>query len=364
MATQPDSSPGAQEELAELFGGQFKTGIIVVSPRKLIVALNPVAGEIIGLPPARTRNQPISILPEPLPEILVDALERKVHGARRVQLKLMAGQQQEVFVSITMLDGGAEFQDLTVMILNCLAPGASDEAIQQLNRLASVGTLSAGMAHEIKNALVAVKTFIELRVEQEKDTPFGTTVLRELRRIDSLVSQMLKYAGPAKPTFSSVHLHQLIEHSLQVLAFQLRDKQIQVCRDFGVAADSVEGDPFQLEQAFTNVLLNGLESMRIGGQLTIRTRLMPPDASPTSVEVQIADTGTGVSPENLKRLFDTFFTTKEKGTGLGLTIARRIFHEHGGTISVASELNKGTVFTMTLPFRQAGTPTRNEPPAA
>jgi two-component system sensor histidine kinase HydH len=228
--------------------------------------------------------------------------------------------------------------------------------MQRLERLATIGTLSASMAHEIKNALVAGKTFIELLVEKNQDAELAGIVRREMGRIDSIVSQMLKFAGPAKPSFTAIRLHEILEHSLRLVQTQMEGKSITLNRSFHAVPDLAKGDDYQLQQAFVNLFLNALEAMAPKGMLTVATETVfaamtatsqnPPEAT---LRVTIKDTGAGIAPENLARLFEPFFTTKPSGTGLGLPITRRIIQEHGGAITVESLPHKGTTFSVVLP---------------
>jgi two-component system sensor histidine kinase HydH len=233
-----------------------------------------------------------------------------------------------------------------------------EENMRRLDRLASIGTVSASMGHEVKNAFVAVKTFVDLLLEKNPDSELTEVVRRELSRIDSIISQLLKFAGPARPRFATVHLHEVLDHSLRMVQHQLKGRLISLKRSFKAAPDAIKGDGHQLEQAFVNLFLNAVEAMGTSGSLTVATEVVPalppvaaapePNNQP-KVRVTIADTGVGVPPENISRLFEPFFTTKNHGTGLGLPITRRILQEHHGDITVQSQVDKGTTFRILLP---------------
>jgi signal transduction histidine kinase len=239
------------------------------------------------------------------------------------------------------------------------APDAKiDDRLRHLNRLADLGMLSASMAHEIKNALVAGKTFVEMLLENHKDTELAGTVRRELDRIDSLVSQMLRFSASRETTFGPVRVHELLEHSLRLVQSQLEEKSIVLERRLSADSDLIKGDQYQLQQAFVNLLLNALEAMGSNGILTIGTEICAPPKPnirlrqrnrEKQLRVTFADTGIGIAPENQKSLFEPFYTTKSTGTGLGLSITRGIIEEHGGTITVQSELKKGSKFAILLP---------------
>jgi two-component system NtrC family sensor kinase len=229
--------------------------------------------------------------------------------------------------------------------------------MQRLDRLASIGTLSASMAHEIKNALVAVNTFVQDLILRNKDAELAGLVSRELRRIDSIINQMLKFAGPAKPTFARISVHRILDQSLRLIQPQLERKQIRLRRSLAARHDKVEADHYQLEQAFLNLFLNAVAAMESQGELSVLTELVhqppaPPATGPSEslLQVSIGDTGVGIPSDDLPRLFEPFFTTRSQGTGLGLAITRRILLEHRARITVESELKKGTVFRILFPL--------------
>ena len=244
------------------------------------------------------------------------------------------------------------------MVLNDVSAARNWESnLRRLERLHSIGTLSASMAHEVKNAFVAVRTFVDLLLEQNKQADLAEVVRAEMNRIDAILSQMRKLSGPVQPQFSEVRLHSILDKSLVLIQHLLEEKQIKVARSLAASQDLLKGDPDQLEQAFINLFFNALDAMKPHGKLTVSTESVP--AAKTAgphhernrqlVRLAIMDNGSGISPENMNRLFEPFFTTKPDGTGLGLAITRRIILEHHGAITVQSELNKGTTFNLTLP---------------
>jgi signal transduction histidine kinase len=232
-----------------------------------------------------------------------------------------------------------------------------EERLQQLGRLAAIGTLSASMAHEIKNALVASKTFFDLLLEKHADSELVEVVRREIARIDSLVTETLKFAKPSAQRFTSLRLHEVLAHSLRLVQTHLENKAIVLQRSFRAEPDLVRGDDHQLQQAFLNLFLNASEAMSPRGMLSVTTEVVPRNSPgegprvgrPAEIRVIITDDGPGIAPETLARLFEPFFTTKPNGTGLGLPIVWRIIQEHRGTISVDSQPGRGTTFQVVLP---------------
>lgn len=226
----------------------------------------------------------------------------------------------------------------------------SDANLQRLDRLANLGTLSAGIAHEIKNALVPIRTFIQLTLEKSDDREMAVAVERELKRVDSMVSQMLRFAAPKPAAFAQVRVHDLLDTSLRLLQHQIDEKMISVTRDYQADAGLVEGDEAQLQQVVMNLLLNAVEAMTINGALTVSTNVNRHEGGRAEFEIHIKDTGVGIKKEHLERIFEPFFTTKMNGTGLGLAISKRVIWEHQGRIEAQSEPGKGATFIISLPI--------------
>ncbi|HEV2328531.1 MAG TPA: ATP-binding protein, partial [Verrucomicrobiae bacterium] len=225
----------------------------------------------------------------------------------------------------------------------------SDANLQRLDRLANLGTLSAGIAHEIKNGLVPIRTFIQLMLEKSDDRELALTVERELKRIDSMVSQMLRFAAPKPAVVAPVRVKDVLEKSLRLLQHQIDEKMISVTRDYQAAPGTIDGDEAQLQQVVMNLLLNAVEAMTMNGVLTISTNPGRDQRDGPWLEIHVKDTGVGIPKENLDRIFEPFFTTKRNGTGLGLAISQRVIDEHHGRIEARSDAGKGATFVIILP---------------
>jgi signal transduction histidine kinase len=223
------------------------------------------------------------------------------------------------------------------------------EKMQRLERLANLGVLSAGLAHEIKNGMVAIQTFVDLLLEKNQDAELGDIVRHELRRINGIVSQMLRIGAPGRAGFKTVHVHEVLDHSLRLLQPQITVKLIAVEKNYRAPSDAVHGDDAQLQQTFMNLLFNAVEAMGPNGTLTVGTEITGNGDGERTLQIQIRDTGRGIAPENLALLFEPFFTTKKNGTGLGLAISRRIIGEHQGSIQAHSEPGVNTTFSILLP---------------
>jgi nitrogen-specific signal transduction histidine kinase len=333
-------------------------GVVVVDVQHRIVSITAEAAKALRLPAVQKQGHSAESLPDPLPAMIREVRKTGQPVAGR-EIALAVPGEKPAALSITVVPASSGREAGCIVLLHDLSARAKlEQHLHRLDRLASVGTLSASMAHEIKNALVSVRTFIDLLLEKNPDAELAGTVRREMERVDSIVSHMLKYSAPAQPAFSAVRLHTILDHSWRLVAHRAGDKLITFNRDFQAAADSFHGDDHQLEQAFVNLLINGVEAIGAEGTLSVGTDLVPDETVAELREgtglsqllrVRISDTGAGIPGELMRRIFEPFFTTKQDGTGLGLAVTRRIIEEHNGDIRVESQPGKGTTFTVLLP---------------
>ena len=222
------------------------------------------------------------------------------------------------------------------------------ENLRRLDRLASLGLIAASAAHEIKNGLVAINTFTEVLLEKSTDKELAEMARHELKRIDSLVTQMLRFASPKPAKLAPVSVHKLLDYSLRLVEHQMRGRQIALRCDYQALPGVVLGDEAQLQQVFMNLLLNAVEAVHERGELVVGTEIGLDQAGLKRLKIHIADTGCGIAPEHLAHVFEPFFTTKQHGTGLGLAICQRVAQEHQGYIEVQSQPGRGSTFTVNL----------------
>lgn len=331
------------------------TGILVIDDAGRISALSTDAEGLLGLPTIAAVGRGVDVLPEALRDLIRQTASTNEPAADRpLLISTPAGGSHPVRVTVAPTYGtGGKRTGITVVLNDAAIPVELDQHLRHMDRLASIGTLSASMAHEVKNAMVAVKTFIDLLIRKNQDEALTEIVNREMQRINSIVSQMLRFAGPGRPTLANIRLHGVIEQSLCLVEHHLEGRKIRLTRRLDASSDLVRADAYQLEQAFINLFFNALDAVGADGELTVATELVKSETddgqSASCLRVTVRDNGIGIAPENLPRLFEPFFTTKPNGTGLGLPITRRIIEEHHGKITVASELHHGTTFTLLLP---------------
>src|SRR5207253_3221236 len=176
-------------------------------------------------------------------------------------------------ISVTVMPAAARDKSgkLIVLLKDFSATKKLENSLRRLDRLASAGTLSAGMAHEIRNALVAVKTFVDLLLEKNKDDDLAEIVGQEMDRMVSMVSQILRFAVPAQPVFSTISVHKILDRTLLLAQHRVEGRLITFERQLHAEKDVLDGDQHQLEQAFVNLLLNAVEAINANGTLTVRT---------------------------------------------------------------------------------------------
>jgi signal transduction histidine kinase len=240
----------------------------------------------------------------------------------------------------------------TILIIEDISTRVQlEEQLQISEKMASIGLLAAGVAHEVNTPLTGISSFTQMLLENAEPDDPRTKVLEKIERqtfrAAKIVNGLLNLARPAQVDSGPVDLHAVIGDVLSLLEHQLRNSRIQVRKELGASAPIVQGIEYKLQQVFLNLFLNARDAMPRGGWLTISTSVGPENAG-----VEISDTGSGIPPEQLSRIYDPFFTTKDigKGTGLGLSITYGIVREHAGTIACDSVVGQGTRFTLTLPL--------------
>ncbi len=219
-----------------------------------------------------------------------------------------------------------------------------------------MGLLTAGLAHEIRNPLVAIRTFTQLLPERYNDAEFREgfqgLALKEVDRICGLINDLLSFARPSRPNVAEENMNDVVDGIARILETEAKEKGVEIARDFGLDLPKVWIDREQMKQVFMNLILNAIQAMREGGSIFISTRLISRDEAGLSgqfVQVEVRDTGIGIPAENLDHIFDPFFTSKDEGSGLGLSISHQIVQEHGGYVTVESKLDVGTTFFVNLP---------------
>lgn len=334
--------------------GSMTNGLMTIDLEKKIVTVNEMAERIIGRGKEGIAGFSIEqVLGEqhPLSKILMETLTQE-KGISHIEVELKRdGESLWLIAGTSLLIGGEGktigalviFQDITQI-------KTLEEKLRQADRLAALGTLSAGLAHEIKNPLSAIKTFVQL-LPQKIGNPsfmekFNITVPREVDRINHLVEDLLELTRKRVRSLVDLKVDSLIHQVIDLHGEELKRRQIAFQDHLNKTILPVHGDAETLYRAFSNLIINAIQAMPNGGTLSISSKL---DSSSSSLEITFRDTGIGMDETTAKNIFNPFFTTKDKGVGLGLALTRKIIEDHRGTIEVVSETAIGTTFTVLLP---------------
>lgn len=242
-----------------------------------------------------------------------------------------------------------------------------EERLRRADRLAALGTMAAGIAHDIRNPLTSILIFSQLMSLHHDDpdvrAKFDRVVPRELERVQAVIEDMMELARSSTLNLEPTNLNEVLAQVLELYEGQADALSIKISRDFDSDLPSCPADRKRLHRCFSNLIANGIQAMGSGGDLGVRTERSPAPGFPhtqtdistedaqsrAKIRVIISDTGQGISPERLSRIFDPFYTTKEKGLGLGMAITHRIIEDHKGSIDVQSQVGLGTTFTIQFP---------------
>ena len=318
-----------------------------------------VALTLIGILIRRSVARPVAALVEGTERVGAGDLERTIPVRTRDELGVLAVSFNDMMAALAK--ARAEVAGLVDTLEHRVAERTRElEAAQarliQSEKLASLGQLSASIAHEINNPLTGILTYARLlsrRVRNEmpegesRDAALRQLALveRETDRCCTIVRNLLQFARQREPKIEPVDVNAVLGEALSLVGNRLSIQGIELDRR-PEPLPEVQADAGQLRQVFVNILLNACQAMGSGGRLTVASR---PAGAADAVEVAIGDTGPGILPEHLARIFDPFFTTKEKGTGLGLSVAYGIVQRHGGRIDAQSRAGEGTTMTVWLP---------------
>ena len=288
-------------------------------------------------------------------ECLVDSAGSRLHHAR----------QREYFSSL--LDTTAKLLERERLFrrvqreteIATEALQRESEALRQLfhfERLASVGRLAAGAAHEINNPLAVISGKAQLLLMGEQDPSRVASlnaVIDQSMRISKIISDLMGYARPAEPEVADHNLQAMVDNAFYMAQHRLPDHHTETEIDIAEDLATLRVDARQIEQVLVNLFVNAIQAMEGLGKLTVQATH---EESTNTVSIQVTDTGPGIPPEDLSRIFDPFFTTKREGegTGLGLAVSHRIVESHGGRLTVASRVGQGTTFTLQLPYTAEG----------
>lgn len=344
----------AEKERTEKVIAQMESGLIVIDAAQRIYAVNPAACLLLSKREEDLIGKDLSVLPPGLVRWLQAVVEQ---GQTTSGARSLLGDRGEIPVACSTfaLHGPRdELEGVGIVLHDLRTEEALRRAEQEAQKLHLIRALAAGMAHEIRNPLVAIRTFAELAPTRLDDPEFRESFLKvarsEVNRLEELVSQFLILARPASMVHEPVSIKSLLEALARALSGMAEARGISLSVKVPANCPSVLGDEARLHQAVANVVLNALEAAPEGGRVELRAELVekePADARQVTIEVW--NSGSYIAPEDRERIFEPFFTSKSTGTGLGLSICHTIIEQHGGRVNVESDEEAGTVFIIRLP---------------
>jgi PAS domain S-box-containing protein len=350
-----------QEEFQRHLLESFPDLILVLDLKGQYTFVSARIGELLGYGPADLMGKSVDDLENTSAELAT--LYRTVATGQSSLTSCEYGSRHRdgswrtmLGVASPLLDAEGKPAGVIISVRDVTTEKKLEQQIIQSERLAAMGQMIGGFAHELNNPLTSILGMAELLQEGETTEASRKQISilhKEARRAAEIVQNLQYFARPPAPGRSQVNLNELVQRTVQMQAYPLRKSNISVDFTPEPAIPAIVADPNQLMQVFLNLLLNAEQAIReIRDKGTIRVRI---GRDPDSVWIVFQDDGPGIAPENLPHIFDPFFTTKRpgRGTGLGLSICKTVLREHGGNIDVASAPGGGAVFTITLPVTAA-----------
>ncbi len=346
---------------AESLIQSISSGLILVDTKERITYFNKAAGKILGYPKEEVIGKPFSIfslkekkqtMPTPFKNHYEMDSRREGVIVRKDKVKIPIG-----FNITDHLDSHGGKIGKIISFRNMTNVLKLQEEILRMDRLVSLGELSSGIAHEIRNPLAGIKTTAQaLGEEMEQDDPkreYLNRITKEIDRLNDLLKTFFSFAKPQKLNPVVCNIRDIVNEIIPLLIKDIANRGINFTEEYARDLPKVRVDFSQMHQVFLNLFLNAIQAMPNGGELKIKTEpiALAPLVNPGKdyVRISISDTGKGIPTNGMNKIFDPFFTTRSKGIGLGLSITYQIIKKHGGSIKVESKVDKGTTFILTLP---------------
>jgi PAS domain S-box-containing protein len=335
----------------------IKVGVMVLDTDGRIRSWNRSMEATLGLPANEAMRKRVDEL---FSDSFAGALEQARHrvevgaepiaSAYRVAVRSRDGIDRTVNISVAPLLGEKGNQPTVVIVDDVTEATELESQLRQSDRLASVGLLAAGVAHEVNTPLAGISSYVQMMQrkmpESDPRRPILEKIEKQTFRASSIVNNLLNFSRQQASDMQPVDVNAVVEETLALAELPLSKRKVRVDLHLGESLAAVWGDSGKLQQVLMNLVLNARDSMQDGGDLTIRTTQQGGE-----VVLEVADTGRGIPKEQIHKIYDPFFTTKGtgKGTGLGLSVTYGIVQEHRGTITVRSEAGSGTLFRVALP---------------
>ncbi|MBI5956373.1 MAG: PAS domain S-box protein, partial [Chloroflexi bacterium] len=336
--------------------------VVSLDPQGRIVTWNRAAERISGLKAEQVEGRSLDYLcaaeQQPVMAKMLRGLIRGA-GVQNIEVKLLTANGQEVPIAWScspMRDDAGGMVGIVAVGRDLTEQRRMEAQLVQSAKMASLGVMAGGIAHELRNPLGIISASAQLLLERPDDAQLRSQCAQKIhaatQRASVIIENLLKFGRPVDQQMREVDLHAVLEETLALLAHQVTLQEVTLRKEFQPDLPRAHGNPQVLQQVFTNLILNACNAMPQGGTLTVATRA----TEIGRVEIRFSDTGRGIPPEHLPKIFDPFFTTMPvgKGIGLGLSISYSIIQQHQGTIEVESQVGQGTTFTVRLPVTADG----------
>ncbi|VFQ44023.1 ATP-binding protein [Desulfoluna butyratoxydans] len=328
-------------------------GLIAFDSSFRILSFNHVAKKVMQLPDNTTGKEARALLPGEF----TDRIQELKYGIGMVEDQVECTTPQGAFLPLQVSAAPLRDEENLVTGYLCLFKDLTEvrslkREVERSRRLASVGKLAAGVAHEIRNPLSSIKGFATYFSERYKDNPndlnIAQIMIKEVDRLNLVVGQLLEFARPVSLSPKRVELDPFIDNCVKLVSMRARERGITIATVFDDAPETALFDPDKISQVLLNLFLNAIEATEPGGSIDLN--VTRPVGS-TNLVLTVTDTGCGISDENLAHIFDPYFTTKASGTGLGLAVSHNIVEAHGGEIRIKSIEGEGTAITLVIPTK-------------
>ena len=350
----------------------FNDAVVVMDDATRVVLFNQAAEELIGVPQRRVLGKRCADVfhATPLITTMVKRVEQSRQGESRGEEQLNC-RAKTITARLTCLPLWGDRDQLSgiALVLQDLSYKKTlEEAARRNDSLARLGTLVAGLAHEVRNPLAGIKgaaQLLKLKAGERADLGEYTDVIcRETDRLSELVENLLTLGAPPRPRLERTNIHRILQQVFAVLGPELESRKIRLEAHFDPSLPDIDADPHQMSQVFLNVLKNAMDAMngadvspdapvaiRVGTRIETDFHILPAQGAKGSyLRVEVADQGEGIALADAGRVFEPFFTTKARGTGLGLAISHKIVSEHGGLIRFLRNPGAGTTVAISLPL--------------
>ncbi len=343
-------------EYTDILISSLPVGLIATDNDGNIRIYNQSAEEIVGLTGLKVLGKdPEKVLPPELSRILNGTPQASL-GVNQQEISFVDKEMKRrtlLLASLPVVDSENKFAGNTLLIQDISNVKDLEKEVRRNERLAALGKVAAGVAHELRNPLSSIKglaVLLKNKLERDKQaTNTADVLVREVERLNRSIGELLDYARPQKLQLKKIYIEDVLDKAISLIRVDADSAGIQVNINYKPHNNPVNADQDKLNQVFLNLFLNSIQAMENGGTLTIESL-----SDGNKVMCQIEDTGCGLDQENVSKVFDPYFTTKNDGTGLGLAMSSKIIEEHNGSIEFRSEEQKGTIVKVSLPLYNEG----------